>query len=386
MSVHGIMVRWQLLGLRNAILDLLRERGGEVLVVGGLALLLLGGFAFSLYQSLEREAPAIRAAWAMVAGGGAGVALGVGWRCGRASGKWAGRQAAASWLTVLPMAEAARFRAARVASLAVGGALLPLPALCGWGVSHAVAAPHATLAAPAMALCFAVGFVAAGQPARWSATEVGRAGRVRRVALMWRLVAKLDGMAPRHVGIWAQGDGGRELSRSWLALMVAVGPFAACMTVVQARSWPALVAAVVGANLVCLAGLRGEPLRSPVLRCLPVSFARAWWGVARGPVALAFLWFGVAVLPAMAVSGGAWRQVLGAAGVLLALNALVLTAVAVCPGSRRQGAVLYAMLLGAVLYQGAQYGVAFGGLAAAAMTGVAILLWRQARRRFRGGA
>jgi hypothetical protein len=101
-------------------------------------------------------------------------------------------------------------------------------------------------------------------------------------------------------------------------------------------------------------------------------------------MALAFLWFGVAALPAMAVSGGAWRQVLGAAGVLLALNLLALTAAAVCPGSQRQAAVLYAMLLGTILHEGAQYGVAFGALVALVMIGVASLLWRQARRRFRG--
>jgi hypothetical protein len=266
----------------------------------------------------------------------------------------------------------------------VGGALLPLPALCGWGMSHAVAAPHTVLAGPAMALCFAAGFVVAGQAAGLAAAEGARAARSRKLALMWRVVAKLDRTAPRFVGIWAQGDGGRALSRTWLVLLVAVGGFAACVTVVQGRIWPSIVAAVIGGNVVFLSGMRGEPMLSPVLRSLPVGFAQAWWGLVRGPATLASLWFGVAALPALVVSGAAWRQVLGAAGVLLALNLLALTAVAVCPGSRRQAALLYAILLGAIVYEGAQYGFALGGLAAVAMAGVSALLWRQARRRFRG--
>jgi hypothetical protein len=384
MRGYGIVLRWQLLGLRNGIADLLRARGGEVALFGCAALLLLGGYCAGLYQSLEKAAPMVRAVWPRIAVGGAILALAFGWRSGQAIGAWAGRRAASSWLVVLPMTNSARLRAARVASLAVGGALLPLPALCGWVVSGSAAAPHALLAGPVMALCFAAGFAVAAQPGPWSTEPAERARRTRRVALMWRVVARLDRSAPRYVGIWAQGDGGRDLSFAWLASLVAMGGFAACITVAQARIWPSLVAAVVGANLVFLAGLRGGPMLSPVLRSLPVSFARAWWGVARGPLALALLWFGVAVLPAVTVSAGAFRRILGAAGVLVALNLLVLTAVAVCPGSRRQASVLYTIMLGAILYEGVQYGFAFGGLAAVAMAGVAMLLWRQARRRFRG--
>jgi hypothetical protein len=386
MSDPAILLRWQLLGLRNATAALLRTRGGEVALFGGAALLLFGGYAVSVYQTLERAAPAIGGAWAAVACGGAGVALGMGWRCGRAIGQWAGKRAASPWLAVLPIAEAARARASLVASLAAGGALLPLPALCGWGVSHAVAAPHTALAGPTTALCFAAGFVLAARPGRWAAAGEARAAQPRTVALMWRVVARLDRTAPRYVGLWAQGDGGRALSRTWLILLVCVGGFAACITVAQGRIWPSIVAAVMGGNMVFLAGMRGEPMLSPVLRSLPLRFGRAWWGLARGPAALALLWFAVAALPALAVSGGAWQQVLGAAGVLLALNGLALTAAAVCPASRRQAALLYAILLGAIVYQGAQYGFALGMLAAIAMAGVAALLWRQARRRFRGCA
>jgi hypothetical protein len=120
-----------------------------------------------------------------------------------------------------------------------------------------------------------------------------------------------------------------------------------------------------------------------VLRASALHFGKAWAGIVRGPLALSAFWFFVAASPAMAVSAGAWRPIAGAGALLLALNALFCTALAASPGSRQRAVILYACCVGIVIYQGAEYGVAYGALTAFAAACVCALLWRRARRRFR---
>jgi hypothetical protein len=68
---------------------------------------------------------------------------------------------------------------------------------------------------------------------------------------------------------------------------------------------------------------------------------------------------------------------------LLLLNAVFAVALAIMPGSRHQALLLHALGLGLVLQQTAEYGLAYGILAAVLMFAVAIILVNQARRRFR---
>jgi hypothetical protein len=356
-----------------------------LLTAGGLLLLIYN--AVSLYQALAQAAPTIRALWPRVALGGIAVVLLVGILCGRLCARWARRQAQAPWLAVLPWQAAARARAVRVACLAIGGVLMPLPAFCGWGVSHAVAASGQAWAATSLAVCFMLAFVTAALPGAHHASEEEQLAqpdaRPLKPALAWRLVAWLDQWAPRWTGLWAQGDSGGKLSVWWFGSLVIAGGSAAALS--QSQSWtsPSVISAVIGGNLAYIAGLRGSPLLSPVLRTSPVSFAVVWAAMARGPLALSLLWFGIAALPAFVVSLGAWRPSLGGFGVLLLLNLLYSTAAAITPTSRRQALLMYGFALYAILYQGVHYGVAYGALVGVAELGLVAFLWRRARQRFR---
>ncbi len=384
--MHGrVILRWQVLAFWNALRVALAERLRETLLLAGAAGLLIVYNIASFYVSLVHSAPAIRAAWPMVARNGLAAALMLGLVCGYRCAGWAARRAQAPWLAVLPWPAGARRRAVRVVSFAMGGALMPVPAFCGWGVSHAVHAAHPALAGCALAACFSVSFVAGAWPRGGRAAPVARVARVaaRPPALLWRLVARLDRRAPRWAGLWAQGDGGLRLSLWWFATLVLVGGSAAAMSVAQGSVWPSVIAAVGGGNAAYIVGLRGGILDSAVLRASPVGFGAVWAAVARGPLALSVLWFCLAAAPAFAVSVGAWRQIAGGGVVLLALDGLFTSAVAANPASRQQALVLYGAGLCMILYQGAEYGIAYGVLVSMAAAGFCGVLWRRARRRFR---
>jgi len=385
-----ILVWWHWLGVRNGVRAAWGNNRRElVLVVAGVAFLMVYNLA-SIYSSLMDVAPIVRSAWHRILLAEMAATMMIGATCGRLCGRWAGRQISAAWLAVLPWPPAERLRAARLACFTVGGVLTPLPAFCGWGVGHAVAAPHQAIATAALGLGFMVAFLTASLPGAGrnivaDADDVAEPAQPR-VAVVWRLVERLDRMAPRWAGVWAQGDHGRFISRWWLANLLAAGGAAGAITLTQGWIWPSVVISVVGGNLAYMMALVGAPLLSPVLRSSPVQYGVAWGAMARAPLALSLLWSGVAAVPALIVSGAAWRQALGGLGVLMTLNLLFSVAVAAVPSSRRQAAMLYVCLLCVIIYQGLEYGMAYGALAGVAVLGVAGLLWRQARRRFRGHA
>jgi hypothetical protein len=383
----GVILRWQLLGMRNATRAACAGRLWNTLLVTGAAALLVIYNVASLYASLARAAPVIRGAWPAVREGGLAACLVLGLACGYGAASWAARRAQAPWLAALPWPDGARRRAIRVAAFALGGGLMPVPAMCGWGVSHAVHAAHQDLAGLTLAVCFAGSFAAGAWPGERRSMRVRamRAGpsAAARVAHLWRLTEKLDRSAPRWAGSWAQADGGTRLSVVWLAAMAVIGGSAAAMTFAQNTVWPSVIAGAAGGNLVYAVGLRAQVLTSPVLRASPVTFFAAWWAVARRPWALSLLWFAAAALPALMLDKAAWRQMAGGAAILLALNVLFSSTVAASPGSKQRAVVLYCTGLGMILYQGAEYGVAYGTLACLAASCLCGVLWCQARRRFR---
>jgi hypothetical protein len=385
-----LLIWWQWLGVRNGARSAWDNHRGELVLVGaGLTFLIVYNLA-SVHASLVQAAPAIRSSWQRILLAGTAASVVSGMVSGRLCARWAGRRVSAAWLAVLPWPAAERRRAARLACLAVSGVLTPVPAFCGWGVGHAVAAPHQVVATTAMGLCFMVAFLSASLPGAGqdnvSAEDNAVAGESPKVSLIWRLVGPVDQLAPRWAGIWAQGDDARGLSRWWLASLLVGGGTAGAVTLTQRWTWPSVVISVAGANFAYMVALRGAPLLSPVLRASPVRYAAACGAMARTPAVLSLLWAAIALAPALIVSVGSWQEGLSGVAALVMLNLLFTSAMAVVPSSRRLAALLYVCLLCVIFHQGLEYGMAYGALAAVAVVGVALLLWRQARRRFRGHA
>ncbi len=365
--------------VKNTLRQIVARRPGEVIFIALAAGFLLAAQLFDFYKDLSYYAVGILDHWRLLAG----LMLVLGFYAGVRLGGYALRLANQAWLVVLPWPERARRDAAWEAALLVG--CVPAALLGGLTLMMADAvgaAPGAwgagSFACFYLAFAFAARLVTArggfGETAR-DAPEGGSPGVSR---LLWWF----DRAGPRWLGIWGIGRRSGGLALFWMASLVVFGGGAGVIALVQGWTWPALVASVVGGHLVFLASLDMRPLQSAALRCQPIAYGGAVAGLVRLPLTASLAWFGVAGVPAVVLPAGLSRLP-AAALVLVVLNLYFTACLCVVPLSRRQGLVLYAAGVAAVLQQAAEYGVAYGWLVAVVVGAIAVYLVSRARLRYR---
>ncbi len=353
----------------------------DLVVVGGGSGLLAVYFLAGVGEWLGRVA-------GMVAGfdsGGAAMAGGtvlLGLVAAEGAFRAERRRAEAAWLTVLPWPEAARWRAVALSALATGAAQsVMVAAAAGWG-ARAVRSASPTWDATVVAAWFGAGFGAglAGR-LRKAVGSRARAGRVVAVrqAPLSRAFRWVDRGRPRWLGIWdSSGRGWWFVGGLGLAFVVGGGA-AAAAGVLHGRAWPAIGMGVVGGNAVFAAGLRGEPLRSPVCRAAPLGFVAAWLGVQRVAWAVSLLWF--MPLAAAGVAAEPGRATLAGTGLLAlaGLNGGYAALAGFSPNRPRFTAGLYAVLLVTTAKETLELGEAV----VPAMAAFLLMLWWLGRRRYR---
>jgi hypothetical protein len=384
--ILGAILRCQINGAANAVRAAFTSSpAGTVFVILGGAFLAATQLA-SLYVDLGQLAEPIGNHWPRIVQVATALALIAGYATGARLTAHAAHLAAAPWLAVLPWPKHAQRHAISRAALwpcaPLAAALLCFTFMAG----RAATAPHPVLSAIAPAAAFAAAYMAAAAAKLRSglapAMQRGTRHATHRPARALAFLHRLDKDRPSWAGIWALNPSRRGLALWWLSLLLASGT-AACITLVQRWPWPSLITGALGGHFAFLATLRAAPLLSPVLRAAPIRYAAACAAMLRLPLALSLAWFICAAQPALAASRTAWQSVPGVTLGLLLLNALFAACLATIPGSRRQALLLHMLGLGLILQQGAEYGLAYGALAALVIFALAAFLVRQARRRFR---
>ncbi len=354
------------------------------------ALLVIAYNVADYYVWLADAGAAMRQHWTRVALGGLAVSALLGAIVGYSLGRWASSKARALWITVLPWPDEAKKRSARFAAMSVATAITPIAAFFGWIVAFAVAQPNALLSGLLTGLAFlfpaaAAAFAGASDAERTDEPADKGLVTTRQSLIGWLAIA-LDRSVPRWLGLWAQSENSAYVSAWWIGSLILCAGAAGAISVAQWQPWPSIVTAVIGGNLAFMASVNGRPLLSPALRSTSVGYFAAWLALIRVPAVLSLAWFAMAALPAVLVSRHFGGESVGALPLLFLLDVLFCASVALVPSSRRKAAFLYVSLLVVVLYQGIQYGVAYGVLAVAIVFGVVALLWSRARRRFRSNA
>jgi hypothetical protein len=384
-TMFGLIFRWHIAGLANAALASFRSRPGETLFIAVGAVCLAAYQLGNLYIDLTHEAMPIRLHWARILAIVTAMASLAGLTLATRFTRYAQSRAHAPWLAVLPWSDRSRRRAVRLAALWLVTPFAALIFVFVWVAAQATHAPHPGRSACAPFAAFAAACLATTtwhlRPA--ADTAAGRPPPARRPARLPYLLSWLDAPVPRWAGSWALGEAARYLPVWWLVSLLLAGGIAAAVSLAQHWPWPSLIMAILGGHIMFLASLRAAPLLSPVLRAAPVRYGAAWAAMLRLPLALSLAWLICATPPALAAQSAAWRAVPGVAMGVLLLNALFAAALATVPGSRRQALFLHALGLGLVIQQSLEYGLSYGICAAVLIFVLAIILVRQARRRFR---
>lgn len=380
-----MILRWQMAGLANWLTAVLRQRPKDIAFIAIAGTALLAFQAANIYLDLVQEVAKIRQAWPTIALAGMAFAGLAGLFAGRRLTAFCHRLASAPWIGVLPWPDHVRLHAARRAAIWLGAPWGAGAALLGWMLASAISAPNpiACAACPSAAFMavFALAVFWPRRPGFLQAAEAPPVAAPNGLARLRRLAGYVDQARPRWAGTWALGP---ERSGFWWPAVLALGiGFAACISLVQRQAWPSLLMAVAGGHAVFLGMLRGAPLLSPVLTTSSVGFGAAWAAMARLPLALSYIWFLLAALPALTLSAAAWRQSCGAAFCLALLNGLFAACLAITPWSRRQACLLHALALLAMLQQGLEYGPAYGILAMVLILCLAAYLLHRARQKFR---
>jgi len=382
-----MILRWQYQSFKNSLHALLSDRPVEAPVVLIAAFLLIACYAADYYSLLVDAGPMIREDWGRVAFAGLAATAVLGGTIGYRLGRWASAKTRTHWISVLPWPDTAKKRCARSAALTLSAGLAPIAALLGCVVTVAVGKPYAVLSGVFMGLAFVVPAALAALVGARDADQTKGSANTALVSARqdWitRLAAAVDRSVPKWVALWAQTDSSRYVSAWWIGSLLIWGGAAGAISIAQWQPWPSVVTAVIGGNMAFIAGLNAKPLLSPVLRSTSVGFGATWMALIRVPAILSLAWFTVAALPALVVSHNSGGE--GAGGVLLLviLDLLFCTAVALIPSSRHRAELLYTILLSFIIYQALQYGVAFVGFALVVMLVVVPMLWRRARKRFR---
>jgi hypothetical protein len=380
-----VILRWQFQTYLNAFRVLITDRPTETITVSGGAVLLIIYYAAGLYVTLVDNAPVIRAHWPYVAGAVLGVAVTAGSWLGYSLGRRAMCRARAPWITVLPWPDSAKHRSARSASLTLGAALTPIAILYGAAITFAVAKPFAVVSGLLTGLCFFLPSASASMVATRKTHDKFEDANITPVSTRdsWvtRLAIVIDRAVPKWVGVWAEAANSRFVPLWWMGSLAIGGGTAGTFSISQWKPWPSVVVAIAGGNLAFAISLNGQPLLSPVLRSSPVGYASVWRALIRLPAILSLAWFAIAALPAIIVSAHLGGECAGAVPPLIFLDALFCAAVALNLSSRRRAMLLYVCLLGVIIYQGLQYGIAYGGLAIVIM--LARLIQRGAGIRWR---
>jgi hypothetical protein len=384
--ILGAILRSQIIGVANAVRAALASNPASTIfvILGGV--LLAATQLASLYVDLATLSGPIRRHWPCIVQAASAMALPAGYAVGARLAAHAEGLASAPWLIVLPWPKRARRHAISRAALwpcaPLAAAILAFAVMAG----RATAAPKPLLGAIAPAAAFAAAYMAAAAAKLRSglapAMQRGTRHATHRQAWPLALLHRLDQMRPSWAGIWALNPSMSRLALWWLSLLLGSGT-AACITLAQHRPWPSLGVGVLGGHIAFLATLRAGPLLSPVLRAAPIRYATACAAMLRLPLALSLAWLICAAPPALAATPTAWQSVPGVTLGLLLLNTLFAACLATIPGSRRQALLLHMLGLGLILQQAAEYGLAYGALAAVLIFALAAFLVRQARRRFR---
>jgi len=351
------------------------------------ALLVIAYNVADYYLWLADAGAAMRQHWTRVARGGLAVSALLGAIVGYSLGRWASSKARALWITVLPWPDEAKKRSARFAAMSVATAITPIAAFFGWIVAFAVAQPNALLSGLLTGLAFlfpaaAAAFAGASDAERTDEPADKGLVPTRQSLIGWLAIA-LDRSVPRWLGLWAQSENSAYVSAWWIGSLVICGGAAGAISIAQWQPWPSVVMSAIGGNLAFMVALNARLVLSPVLRSTSIGYAAVWMALIRLPAVLSLAWFMVAALPALLVSRHFGGEAAGAVPVLLLLNILFSASLALNPSSRSRATFLYVILLAVILYQGLQYGVAYGVLAVVVMLGAGALLWSGARKRFR---
>jgi hypothetical protein len=382
-----MILRWQYQSFRNTVRAAFTNRPLETVFVAVGALLVIAFNAADAYALVVDAGPMLRGQWPRVVIAGLAASAVLGGTIGFSLGRWASARARALWIAVLPWPDAAKKRSARSAALTHVAALGSVALALGWISSAALGQPNAFLWGAAASAAF---LIPAGVAAVIGAGDADHSDEPPDIALAparpsWigKLAAALDRSSPRWVGVWAQTDNSPYVSAWWIGSLVICGGAAGAISIAQWQPWPSVVMSAIGGNLAFMVGLNAQPLLSPVLRSTSIGYAEVWMALIRLPAVLSLAWFGLAALPALLVSRHFGGEAAGFIPVLTLLNILFSASVALNPSSRSRATFLYVILLAVILYQGLQYGMAYGVLDVVVMLGAGALLWSGARRRFR---
>jgi hypothetical protein len=382
-----MILRWQYQSFRNTVHALYSSRPLEMWLVSIGALLVVACNVADYYSYLVQSASFVRAQWTRVALVGLAASAVLGATVGYSLGRWASSKTRAVWMAVLPWPDEAKKRSARSAAVTLATAIAAFVAFFGWIVTVAVGQPGSLLCglltgsaflAPAVAAVFA-----GSRDADQTYAPADRGLAPSRQSRISRLAVSIDRSPPRWAGLWAQSENSLYATAVLIGSLVVLGGAAGAISIAQWQPWPSLGVAVLGGNLAFMLVIDGQPLLSPVLRSTSVGYAAVWMALIRVPALLSLAWFAAAAVPAIVVSPHFGGESAGALPILAFLDVLFCAAVALNPSSRRRAAILYVILLAVIMYQGLQYGIAYGVLAVVAVLGVVALLWFRARKRFR---
>jgi len=386
-QILGPIFRSQITGAANiARIALNTNPAGTAFIILGGAFLAAYQLA-SLYVDIAQLADPIRRHWPRIVQTTTVLALPAGYAIGARLTAQAARVATAPWLAVLPWSERAQRRAISQAAIWSCAPLASAFLGSAWMAGLAATAPRPLLSACAPTAAFASAYAAATarklRSAINPAQERPRHHSTRGPAWPPALLLRLDQQRPSWAGTWAINPSASRPALWWIISLLLAAGIAACITLVQHWPWPSLIVGIIGGHIAFLATLRAAPLLSPVLRAAPLGFATAWAAMLRLPTALSLCGLVCAAPPALAASPTAWQSIPGVTLSLLLLNALFAACLATTPGSRRQAFVLHTLGLTVIIQQAAEYGLAYGALAAMLIFALSAFLVRKARRRYR---
>lgn len=364
------LLRWQIF-LRGCIGRSRRSQGGFVLAFFLVCLTTLGNLWRQRVVLVSLVDHQVIAACTLAAV----LALLTGLVSGQRAADRARRDLAATWLAILPWSDRQQKRALLLSCLPpLGLALLSasMVALLAGALVHPMAIPLLTLAGSVLTgLGFATGLAIPPSRRERTSRPVEAAPR-HSVRLAWA-----DQTRPRWLGSWALEGRGHRLDRLWVCLLVSLGALGVAGSLETGTAAPGAVISIAGGHLMFLAAMRAKPLRAEALRLLPVSFPRAAWGVVRLPLLLSFGWF---LLPEAAAFAATPSDPAPAGGLI---GLMLLDALAGLSSLWLADAPAAALLLHcAILLLALQYWARLGLSEMLLLLGLAILLWRGARRRF----